>query len=44
MRIENSKTLKYHTFFKKHWAFLLFAVSVRMEMQKYLKKKNQLGY
>ena len=27
---------------KKHYAFLLFAVSARMRMKSYLKKENQL--
>ena len=31
--IENLKTLKYHTFAKKHSFFLLFAVSLRMKMK-----------
>ena len=38
------KALKYHTFLKKHYFFLLFAVNVRMKMKKYLKKNNQLRY
>ena len=29
---------------KKHLFFLLFAVSARMNMKNYLKKKNQLRY
>ena len=29
---------------KKHQFFLLFAVSVKMKVKKYLKKKNQLKY
>ena len=32
--MENLKTLKHHTFSKKHWFFLLFGVSMRM-MYKY---------
>ena len=40
---ENFKNLKYHRSQKKHYFFLLFAVSARMNMKKYLKKKNQLG-
>ena len=42
--IENLKTLKYHTFLKKHFFFLLLEVSVRMKMKKYLKRKNQSRY
>ena len=30
--------------FEKHEFFLLLAVSARMKMKKYLKKKNQLRY
>ena len=41
--IESLKTLKY-TFSKNHKFFLLFAISVKMKMKKYLKKKNQLRY
>ena len=29
---------------EKHWFFLSFAVSARMKMKNYLKKKNQLRY
>ena len=42
--IENSKNLKYHTSWKKCYFFLLFAVSAKTKMTKYLKKKNQLKY
>ena len=42
--IETIKTLKYHTFLKKHKSFLLFAVSAREMMKKCLKKKNRLRY
>ena len=38
--IENLEILKYHTFSKKHLFFLLFAVSAKMKMKKYLKKKE----
>ena len=41
--IENLETQKYHTFLEKQY-FLLFAVSLRMKMKKYLKKNNQLRY
>ena len=42
--IENLKNLKYHTSLEKHLSFLLFAVSGRMKIKKYLKKKIQLRY
>ena len=42
--IANSKTLKYHTFLMKHQFFLLFAISMKVAMKKYLKKKKQLRY
>ena len=41
--IKNLKILKYHTFWNKQF-FLLCAVSVKMKMKKYLKKKNKLRY
>ena len=37
------KILKLHTFLKKQF-FLLFAISAKMKMKKYLKKKNQSRY
>ena len=40
-KFEKSKT---SYLLQKHWFFLLFAVSARMKMEKYLKKKNQLIY
>ena len=43
INIENLKKLKCHIFKKKHQVFLLFTVSVVMNMKKYL-KKNQLKY
>ena len=42
--IEYLKTLKYHTFSKKHYFFLLFAVSVAIKMKIYFKKKNKIKY
>ena len=42
--IENLKVLKYHTFSKKHYLFLIFAVSAKTKMKRYRKKKNQLRY
>ena len=42
--IEILKNLKYHTTKKKLSFFLLFAVSARMKMKKYLNKKVQLRY
>ena len=44
INIENLQTLKYHIFLEKHKLFLLFTVSVVMNIKKYLKKKNQLKY
>ena len=49
INIENLEKLKYHIFFKKqslycYQVFMLFTVSVVMNMKKYLKKKNQLKY
>ena len=41
--IEYLKTLKYHTFSKKHY-FFLFAVSVAIKMKIYFKKKNKIKY
>ena len=38
----NLKNLKYHTFSNK--LFLLFAVSAKIKMEKYIKKNNQLRY
>ena len=35
---------KYHIFLKKHYVFLLFTVSVTMNMKKYLKKNNKTKY
>ena len=42
--MNNLKKRKYHIFLKRHWVFLLFTVSVIMNIKKYLKKKNQLNY
>ena len=42
--IENLESLKDHTFSEKHKFFLLFAVSAKINMKKYLKKSNQLRY
>ena len=42
--IENLKVLKYDAFSKNISFFLFFAVSTKIEMKKYLKKKNQLRY
>ena len=39
---ENLKNLNYQAFSTN--IFLLFAVSVKMKMKKYLKKKDQLRY
>ena len=44
INIEHLKTLKYHIYLKKHDVFTLFAVSVVMNIKKYLNKKNQLKY
>ena len=46
--IENLKNLKYHTFQKRHWFFLLFAgnennkMKMKMKMTKYSKKNNDI--
>ena len=43
--IENSKTLKYHSYSGNyHFFFKLFSVITTMKLKKYLKKKNQLRY
>ena len=42
--IENLNILKYHTFPKKHYFFLLSAVSAKMMMKKYLKENNKGKY
>ena len=44
INIENLKKLKYNKFLEKNIVFLLFTVSEVMNMQKYLKEKNQLKY
>ena len=41
---KKSKNLKISYIFEKTLFSLLFAVSVRMTMKKYIKKKNQLRY
>ena len=38
------KNLKYHTFSKNISSFVLFAVSAKIKMNKYVKNKNQLRY
>ena len=38
------KTLKYHTFLKKHQFHVLFSVCATMKMKKYFRKKKQLRY
>ena len=38
------KILKHHTFSKKALVFLLFALTLKIKMKKYLKKKNHLRY
>ena len=40
---ENLKYLEYH-YQKKHYIFVLFTVSLFMNIKKYLKKNNQLKY
>ena len=44
--IENLENLKYHTFSKKHYFFLTFAVSAEMNVENFFvfKKKNELRY
>ena len=39
---ENLKKLRYYIFKRIYYVFLLFTVSVVMNMKKCLKKKNQL--
>ena len=34
------KSLKYHIFVIKHFLYLVFLTSVKVEMKKYLRKKN----
>ena len=41
---ENLKKLRYHIILKIYSFFLMFTVSVVMNMKKNLKKKNQLKY
>ena len=43
-KYRNLENLKHHTSLEKNLSFLLFAVSERMKMKKYLKKKIQLTY
>ena len=40
--IENSKILKYHTYFEKKLSFLLFAMSVAMKMKKIFKEEESI--
>ena len=42
--IGNLKLLKHYTFSKKNQFFLLFVVSSKTKMEKYLDKNNQLRY
>ena len=45
--LEILKTLKYHIFSRKHFIeniFLLFVISVAVNIKEYLKKNNQLKY
>ena len=42
--MENSKTLKYHTFLMKQYFFLLFAANMVITMKEYLEKKKVLRY
>ena len=41
---EYLKKLKYHIFSENISSFVLFAVSAKIKMKKYVKKKNQLRY
>ena len=40
VNIENLKELKYDTFLKKHWLFLLFTVNVVMNTKKIFKEED----
>ena len=40
--IENLKNLKYDTSYKKHWFFLLFAVSATMKIKKIFKEEESI--
>ena len=42
--MENSKTLKYHTFLMKQYFFLLFAANMVIIMKEHLEKKKVLRY
>ena len=42
--IESLKNLKHHTFSKKHYFFVLFALSAKMKKKRYIKKNNQFKY
>ena len=44
VNIETLKSLKYHTYLKKHYFFPLFPVIVKRKIKKYLKKKQQLRH
>ena len=44
VNIETLKSLKYHTYLKKHYFFPLFPVIVKRKIKKYFKKKNQLRH
>ena len=39
VNVGNLKTLKHNTFLKKLYSFLVFAVSVRITMKRYSKKR-----
>ena len=40
VNIENLKELKYDTFLKKHWLFLLFTVNAVMNTKKIFKEED----
>ena len=42
--VKDFKNLKYHIFVIKHYFFLVFVISVKVKMEKYLKKNNHLKF
>ena len=43
-KYEETKSLKYDIFVIRHYFFLVFVRSVKVKMEIYLKKSNQLRY
>ena len=44
LSIKSLKNLKHHTFSKKHYFFVLFALGAKMKKERYIKKNNQFKY